>query len=146
MKKALFIIVLVLIAAAYVGGYWPQRARVQQAEQASAQANQQVAAARELASMYRIQNDLLALTDQTQSLNYGQAQKLSGTFFDDVRQHVDKYPNAPYTATLQGIVGERDSVTSALTRADNSVLGTLRQNLSDIRQIGDKVLAQANLQ
>ena len=61
MKKALFVIVLLLIAGAYLAGYWPQRAHVQQAQQSASQSAQQLASAHELAQVMRIENDLLVL-------------------------------------------------------------------------------------
>jgi Na+-transporting NADH:ubiquinone oxidoreductase subunit NqrC len=145
MKKALFVIVLLLIAGAYLAGYWPQRAHVQQAQQSASQSAQQLASAHELAQVMRIENDLLVLERATREQNYGQAQQLSGKFFDDLRQDIDKYPNASYTPTMQSILAQRDAITAGLTRADASTLATLDKDLDDIRQIADKLLAQANL-
>ena len=46
---------------------------------------------------------------------------------------------------MQSILAQRDAITAGLTRADASTLATLDKDLDDIRQIADKLLAQANL-
>jgi hypothetical protein len=145
MKKVLFVLGMVLLAGAYFGGYWPQRQKLQQAQQSSAQASQQLAAAQSAIHVCRLENDLVALVDQTQNQNYGEAQKISSRFFDDLRAELDRSPNAPYRPTLETIFARRDAVTAGLTRADAAIIGPIRQSLNEIRQLSETLVSQTNL-
>jgi type II secretory pathway pseudopilin PulG len=145
MKKALLILGMVLLVAAYLGGYWPQRQKLQEAEKNSAQASQQLAAAQAVVHITRLQNDLVALVDQTQNQNYGEAQKLSSRFFNGLRAELDRSPNAPYRPALETIFARRDGVTSGLTRTDAATIGPLRQSLNEIRQLSENLASQVNL-
>ena len=145
MKRLVLILGLVLLVAAYIGGYWPQRQKLQEAEKNSAQASQQLASAQTVVHVARLENDLVALVDQTQNQNYGEAQKLSSRFFDDLRAELDRSPNAPYRQSLETIFTRRDAVTSGLTRADAATIGALRQSLNEIRQLSENLVSQVNL-
>jgi replicative DNA helicase len=134
-----------LLAGAYVGGYWPQRQKLQEAQKNSAQAAQQLSSAQAAVHITRLENDLVALVDQTQNQNYGEAQKLSSRFFDDLRAELDRAPSAPYHSTLETIFSRRDAVTSGLTRADAAIIGPLRQSLGEVRQLSENLVSQVNL-
>jgi hypothetical protein len=144
MKKALTIVVILLLGGAYLGGYWPQQQKVQEAERRSDQATQQLAAAQTVVRITRLENDIVALVDQTQNQNYGEAQKLSTRFFDDVRSELDRSPSAPYRQTLETIFARRDAVTSGLTRADAVTIGPLRQSMNEVRQLSENLVSQVN--
>ena len=145
MKKVGLVVVVLLLAGAYVGGYWPQRQKLQEAEKNRAQASQQLASAQTVVHITRLENDLVALEDQTQNQNYGEAQKLSSRFFNDLRAELDRSPNASYRQTLETIFAHRDAVTSGLTRADAATIGPLRQSLNEIRQLSENLVSQVNL-
>ena len=145
MKKLALILGMILLVAAYIGGYWPQRQKLQRAEKNNAQASQQLASAQEVVHVTRLENDLVSLVDQTQSQNYGEAQKLSSRFFGDLRAELDRAPNAPYRQSLETIFARRDAVTSGLTRADAATIGPLRQSLNEIRQLSENLVSQVNL-
>jgi hypothetical protein len=144
MKKIVPILGFLLLAGAYVGGYWPQRQKLQEAQKSSAQAAQQLTSAQAVIHITRIENDLVALVDQTQSQNYGEAQKLSSRFFDDLRAELDRSPSAPYRSTLETVFARRDAVTSGLTRADAATIGPLRQSLNEVRQLSESLVGQLN--
>jgi len=145
MKKVGLVVAVLLLAGAYVGGYWPQRQKLQEAEKNRAQASQQLASAQTVVHITRLENDLVALVDQTQNQNYGEAQKLSSRFFNDLRAELDRSPNASYRQTLETIFAHRDAVTSGLTRADAATIGPLRQSLNEIRQLSENLVSQVNL-
>jgi type II secretory pathway pseudopilin PulG len=145
MKKLLLILGMVLLVAAYVGGYWPQRQKLQEAQKNSVQAGLQLSSAQAVVHITRLENDLVSLVDQTQGQNYGEAQKLSSHFFDDLRAELDRSPNAPYRQTLETIFARRDAVTSGLTRADAATIGPLRQSLNEVRQLSENLVSQVNL-
>ena len=132
MKKALFFILL--LVAAYLAGYWPQRGL-----------KDHVAAAKSVVHASRLQNELMDILDQVQSQNYGTAQQIAGQFFNDLHSQIDDPANAPYRQNLQAILDRRDAVISALAKADSSVAGTLRQDLAQVHQIQEKLASQSNL-
>jgi type II secretory pathway pseudopilin PulG len=145
MKKIVFILGILLLVAAYLGGYWPQRQKVQEAERNGAQAIQQLTSAQAVVRITRLENDLVSLVDQTQNQNYGEAQKLASRFFDDLRSELDHSPSAPYRQTLETIFARRDAVTSGLTRGYVTTIGPLRQSLDEIRQLSENLVRQVNL-
>ena len=145
MKKVGLIAGILLLAGAYVLGYWPQRQKLQDAEKNSAQAAHQLVSAQNVVHIARLENDLVALVDQTQNQNYGEAQKLSSRFFDGLRAELDRSPNAPYRSILETMFARRDAVTSGLTRADAATIGPLRQSLNELRQLSENLVSQVNL-
>jgi hypothetical protein len=145
MSKVLVIAALVLLAAAYIGGYWPQHQQLRAAQQSAAQAQQQLGSAQAVARICRLENDLLALLSQTENQNYGDARNLSQAFFDNLRHEADRDQNAPYKADLENILGQRDAITAGLARADASTVTALRQILVQMQQLMEKSAGQANL-
>jgi hypothetical protein len=132
MKKALFFIVLLI--AAYLAGYWPQRGL-----------KDDLAAAKSVVHAGRLQNELMDILDQIQSQNYGTAQQIAGQFFNDLHNQINDPANAPYRQNLQAILDRRDAVISALAKADGSIASTLRQDLAQVHQIQEKLASQSNL-
>ena len=135
MKKLLIILVLLVVGGAYVAGYWPQRQKLVAAEQNSSQLTQQLAEAQTLVRICHIENQLLAVIEQTESQNYGEAQNQSGRLFDDIRAEAGRAANPTYKQLLDTLQGRRDAVTAGLARADSGTLMVLRQSLKDLRQL-----------
>jgi hypothetical protein len=129
MKKALFFIVL--LVAAYLIGYWPQRGM-----------KDQLATAKAVVQVCRLQDELMNMLDQVQSQNYGTAQQIAGQFFNDLHNQINDPAYAPYRQNLQTILDRRDAVISALAKADNSIAGSLKQDLGQIRQMQEKLSSQ----
>jgi hypothetical protein len=132
MKKALFFIVLLM--AAYLAGYWPQRGL-----------RDQLATAKSVTQSCHLEGELMNMLDQIQSQNYGTAQQIAGQFFNDLRSQINDPANAPYRQNLQTILDRRDAVISALAKADGSIAGTLRQDLAQVHQIQEKLASQSSL-
>ncbi len=127
MKRVLVVLAVLLVAGAFVAGYWPQRQGRVQAKAEAAEARRQLSEARaELAQaeararLGRLFGQFLALQDAVVSGNYGQAQALSSPFFDQVR---DAGAGADATArtALDAILMRRDTVTAGLARGESSV-------------------------
>lgn len=131
MKK--FIVFLVLLAAAYLVGYWPQRALRSQLDMAKS-----------AVQVCRLENELMNMLDQIQNQNYGTAQQIAGTFFNDLRGQLDNPALADSRQNLNAIVNQHDAVIAAMAKADGSVAGALRADLAQIRQIQEKLAAQTN--
>jgi type II secretory pathway pseudopilin PulG len=134
MKKIVFLVVIVLMAAAYLAGYWPQHRRLVSLETSVRQANQQFAQAQSVVRLCSLQNRVLDLIAQTESGNYGDAQKASTAFFDQVRAEAMRNDKAGYTPALEAILGTRDMVTAGLARKDPATLDVLRQTVTRLHQ------------
>jgi hypothetical protein len=128
------LLVVVLLAAAYVAGFWPQRERVSalQAENASLQQRADAAEARVRAGA--LLGELLTLREVVQDMNYGQARTLSSPFFEHVRAEAGRTTDAGVKQALEAILAQRDAVTVALTQGDASSLAHVREAERRLRQ------------
>lgn len=132
MKKLLALLVVLLVAGAFVAGYWPQRQARVRAEQEATEARRQLADVRaELARVEardrrgRLFGQLLALQDAVAGGNFGEAQTLSTPFFDGVRDEAARASDAAVRTSLDAILMRRDTVTAGLARGEASVRETL---------------------
>lgn len=116
---------IVLLAAAFLAGYVPQRRENQALEVRVAALEQQLAAARAELGVNRLLGELLNLTQLVSQQDYGQAQVASSRFFDGVRSETAANSEARFRDALGAILPLRDSVTAALTRADPATMTTL---------------------
>jgi len=135
MRKFMLLVVVVLVIWAFLLGYWPQKKQVQAIEQENVQLKAELASSQALGRIARLQNELLLLIEQTESQNYGEAQKFSNSFFDDVRKEIDRDKGAPYLAKLETILARRDAVTAGLAKAEAPTIGALRQSLTEMREL-----------
>jgi hypothetical protein len=135
MRKMMLLIVVVLVIWAFLLGYWPLHKQVQAIEQENTQLKMDLGASQALGRIARLQNELLVLIEQTEGQNYGEAQKLSNSFFDEVRKEIDRDKGTPYVPKLEAILARRDAVTAGLARADASTIGVLRQSLTELREL-----------
>jgi len=127
MNRYGLLIVVLLVGAAYVGGYWPEHQQRVTVERDAQALKGQLAEAQARVRMGGLLGQLLALMDAAAARNYGQAQDLSSRFFEDLRAESARVPDARTRAVLEGILRARDSVTASLTRSDPAVLDQLRQ-------------------
>jgi hypothetical protein len=128
MKRLIAVLVVLLVAGAFVAGYWPQREGRLRAEQEAAEARRQLAESRaELARAEardrrgRLFGRLLALQDAVASGNFGEGQALSTPFFDGVRDEAARESDAAVRTSLDAILIRRDTVTAGLARGEASV-------------------------
>jgi hypothetical protein len=144
MKRVVAGVIVVLAVVAYVAGYWPeyQQRRAVETELAAVRSERD-----ELDGQVRVARllgQLLNVTEAVAALNFGQAQTLSSTFFDEVRAEAARTESADVRATLEAIHQNRDTVTSALARGDADVMGTLRSMQVRLREtLGYPVAATA---
>lgn len=128
------LVVVVLVAAAYVAGFWPQRERISalQAENVTLQQRVEAAEARVRAGV--LLGELLTLREIVQDMNYGQARSLSSPFFEHVRAEAGRTTDAAVRPALESILALRDPVTVALTQGDAAALVHLRESERRLRQ------------
>jgi Tfp pilus assembly protein PilX len=135
MRKILkfLLVVVVLIAAAYVAGFWPQRERISalQAENVTLQQRAEAAEARVRAGA--LLGEMLTLREVAQDMNYGQARTLASPFFEHVRAEAGRTADAGVKQALEAILAVRDTVTVALTQGDAAALGHLRESERRLR-------------
>jgi hypothetical protein len=127
-KKVFTVLVVLLIAGAFVAGYWPQRERLLQAQAEAAEARRQLAEARSVlaaaeakARLGSLFGQFLALQDAVVADNYGEAQALSSPFFDRVRDEAGKVTDASARTALDAVLMRRDTVTAGLARGESAV-------------------------
>jgi hypothetical protein len=127
-KKVLASLVVLLVAGAFLAGWWPQRERLARAQAETSQWQQQLATVRvQLAQaearnrLGRILGQLLALQDAVVAANYGEARTLSSPFFDLVREEAGRATDGAIRTSLEAILMRRDAVTAGLARGEASV-------------------------
>jgi len=132
MKKLVAGLVVLLVAGAFLAGWWPQRERLARAEAESAECRRQLAEARtELGRaearerLGRLFGRFLALQDAAVSGNYGEARALSSPFFDQVRDEGGTTRDATVRTSLDAVLMRRDTVTAGLAREEASVRDVL---------------------
>jgi hypothetical protein len=135
MRKIMLLVVVVAVIWAYLLGYWPQHKQAAAIEQENVQLKNQLASAENVGRIARLENQLLVLIEQTEGQNYGEAQKLSNSFFDDMRKEIDRNKTAAYVPKLEAILSRRDAVTAGLARGDASTNDLLKQSLTEMREL-----------
>jgi hypothetical protein len=127
-RKVLAVLVVLLVAGAFVAGYWPQRERLVQAQadvtelrRQLSETRSQLAAAEAKSRLGRLFGQFLALREAVVSGNYGAAQALSSAFFDHVRQEGAGATDGTARTALDAILMRRDTVTAGLARGEGSV-------------------------
>ncbi len=137
MKRALAIVVLILVALAYAAGFWPERRRLIEVESQLQTVQDRVAVADERIRLGEVLGQLLRLSDAVNARNYGEAAALSSSFFDRVRTEAAQADGPEAKAALQGILTKRDQATTAIAGSDPSLAATLKEfELSLRRALG----------
>lgn len=128
MRKVIVGLVVLLVAGAFVAGYWPQREKLRQAQaevnelrRQLAESRSEVVAAEARARLGRLLGRYLALRDAVASGNFGEAQTLSSPFFDEVRNEAVRAPEPTARAALEAALIRRDAVTAGLARGEGSI-------------------------
>jgi len=131
-NRLLAVLVVLLVAGAFVMGYWPQRQQLDAARAETAElqrqlsdARSQLAAAETRARLGRVFGQFLALDDAVAAGNFGEARTLSSTFFDQVRDEAPKTTDATVRTAFDAVLMRRDGVTAGLARGEGSVRETL---------------------
>jgi hypothetical protein len=129
----LVVIVIVLLAAAYVAGFWPQRERISVLSSENATLQQRVEAAEGRVRAGALLGELLTFEEVVREMNYGQARGMSSPFFEHVAAEAARNTDPGVKQALASILATRDRVTVALTQGDPSALGLLRDGETRLR-------------
>ena len=122
-----FLVVVGLVAAAYVAGFWPQRERVSALQAENATLKQRMDAAEGRVRAGALLGELLTFKEVVQDMNYGQARGLSSPFFEHVAAEAARTTDTSLKQALASILAQRDAMTVALTQGDAAALGQLRE-------------------
>jgi hypothetical protein len=133
-KRAAFGVVVVLLAVAYLAGYWPERQRRVAIETEVAGLRSALGVAEARVRMAGLLEELLTLTEAVAAMNYGQAQDLSSRFFDRVQAAAPVMEPPAFRTALEAIAESRDGVTAALARGDQVALDSLRRAQQLLRE------------
>jgi hypothetical protein len=117
---------VVLLAAAYLAGYLPQRSQRVAAESEVGTLTDRLAASESRGRISALLGRALAVKDAAARQNYGQAQELASAFFDQVRAELAVAADAGARDALTEILSRRDAVTASLSKADAGVIEVLR--------------------
>ena len=143
MKRAILITGVMLIAAAYVAGFWPERRRANDLQAEAGLREQRLIVAEGRVRLGDILGDLLALEDAVEARNYGDAAARASRYFDRVAEEVQRGDRTDAGKTLEGVSKGRDEVTAALARSEPAVLDVLRQQEHALRSaLGYPVASQ----
>jgi hypothetical protein len=140
-KRLLAVLVLLLVAGAYVGGYWPQRRQAELAREEAeglrsqlSEARRQLEASEARQRVGRVFGQFLALQDAVAAGNFGDARPLSSTFFDQAGEEAAKTTDATVRTALDAVMMRRDAVTAGLARGDAPVREILALVGRDLRR------------
>jgi hypothetical protein len=133
MRRWLAVLVLLLIAGAYVGGWWPERAKRKAAEADLLEVSSRIEAAEGQLRLVEIENQLLLLVAAVEGHNYGTATTKASRFFDAVRIEAVTLP-ASRKAIAEGILAHRETVTTALADPEHLDLPRVRVALDEMRE------------
>ena len=134
MKRILAVVAVVVVALAYLAGFWPQHRQLTVARTENLGLQQRLAEAESRVRLAAVLGQLLRLSDAVTTRNYGEAATLSSSFFDSVRAEAAR-PNPPaVTEALERMLRTRDQVTSAIAQTDPSVSVSLKEHERTLRR------------
>lgn len=125
MRTAL--IVLVLMALSFGGGFWWQHEKVKTVETKLDTATAQLSEAEAAVRLCRLQDQLFSLVEETASQNYGNAAALSTKFFNSLNNDVSSTTQPQMKSVMQSILAQRDQVTAELAKGDPAAHDTFVQ-------------------
>jgi hypothetical protein len=135
-KKFVFFVLLVALAGGglYMFGRWPESRRREQAEQAAAAAQAQLAAAQEQVRLAEMTDHVFMALSHLADRNYGLARDQASRFFDQVQAELPRVTRPEIRAALEAARQPRDAVIAALSQGDPAAAGQLYAILERLRQ------------
>jgi hypothetical protein len=118
---------VVLLGAAYLAGYLPERSRRIAAAEQAASLQAAFAGAESRVRVAALLGQAITLKEVAMRQNYGQALELSPRFFDAVRAEALQSADASLRSGLEEISARRDALTAALAKTEPAVVDTLHQ-------------------
>ncbi len=133
MKKTWLGLGAASIVLVFLAGFWPQHRQLTASQAAATALRAQLDAAEARIRLSEVLGQLLRLSDAVRSKNYGEAASLSSRYFDTVRQEASR-AGEETRGVLNGILGSRDQVTTAIAATDAGLELTLRDHERRLRR------------
>jgi hypothetical protein len=137
MRRLGFILLAALLVVVYVIGYWPQHSQLQKTESKLQSVSSQLTDAQARLQIYSLSDRLVRLIDKVEEKNFGDAQKFSSEFYDQVRAEITQTNDENRKSVLQSILNKRDAVTAGLTNGASATTEVLHQSLRELRPLVD---------
>jgi DNA anti-recombination protein RmuC len=137
MRKLGFILLATLLVVVYGVGYWPQHSQLHKTQERLESVSSQLADAQARLQIYSLSDRLVRLIEKVEEKNYGDAQKLSSEFFDQVHAETTQINDENCKSVLQSILSKRDAVTAGLANATPATAEVLHQSLRELRPLVD---------
>jgi hypothetical protein len=125
---------VVLLAAAYLIGYWPQRSQRLAADSRAETLQTALALAEARVRAGELLGRVLTVVDLVERQDYGHAIERSSVLFDGIRQEAAATPDSALRDGLNAALGKRDVVTSGLAKGNPATAETLRATGLDLRR------------
>jgi hypothetical protein len=133
-KRLAAIVAIVLLGAAYLVGYLPERQQRAAAEMERERMRSSLVAAEDRIRAGELLGRVLMVKEVAARQDYGQARELASAFFDAVRSEASATRDARLRDGLNAALASRDTVTAALAKADAGGVDTLHGIELQLRQ------------
>jgi hypothetical protein len=135
LRRALLAMVVLLVAGAYIAGYWPEHRRLVEAREQIATLETRVNHAEAQNRLAGILGHLLQLMDAVETRNFGEAASQATTYFDGAATESLTVSEAAPKAALDQVLRARDRVVASLALSDAAaVLEELRRHEQALRR------------
>lgn len=134
MKRFGYLAFVIVIALAFMAGYWPQHKKLLQTQGELIDTSASLSKAAAEVRLCHLQSQLVSLLQETENKNYADASVLSTKFFDGVRQEVGNAPSSSVKSSLESMLNQRDAITASLAKADPKAGDLLSQLLAHFNQ------------
>ncbi len=133
-KRIAEAVAVVLIGAAYLAGYLPERQQRTSAEMEIERLRSRLTTAEDRVRGSELLGRILMVREVTARQDYGHAQELSSAFFDAVRAEASATHDTQLRDGLNVVLGRRDAVTAALAKGDAGAIEILHNIELRLRQ------------
>ena len=133
-KRMVALVAVVLLGAAFLVGYVPERRQRSAAEAELERLRSRLAVDEDRGRTSELLGRVLLVREVTARQDYGHAQELSSAFFDAVRAEASTTQDAQLRGGLNEALARRDAVTAALAKADAGAVDMLHTIELRLRQ------------
>lgn len=125
---------VLVIALAYLAGFWPERRKLTDARAEIQMLQDRLGASEGRVRLAAVLGELLRLSDAITAKNFGEAATLSSSFFDSVQAELARTDESAVKEALEAVLRSRDAVTTAIAQTDSSLAATLDEHERRLRQ------------
>lgn len=120
-----FIVGLILVVAAFLGGYVPEHMSVNKANSQITTLQQQLAEQKQARTLADFRNETAVLYTEVAKNNYSTASDHATKLFTGLQAFADQAP-APLKQKLEQVLQSRDAIVAAIAKADPSSAGLVQ--------------------